>query len=212
MKTLLCYGDSNTHGYDPLTGGRYPSDVRWPGVLAKLLGQDWHVIEEGLNGRTTVFRDPLEPWKSGRDYLRPCLNSHKPVDQVILMLGSNDLKACFHASPEEIAKGAAELLGIIRDFCLEKQGFSPKVLLVSPPWLGPGILNSPFAHNFDDTAVGRSKQLAALYEAAAAEYGCAFFDAASCIVASEADSLHLMPDMHRLLAERIFDILKAGKG
>lgn len=92
MKTVLCYGDSNTYGYNPVNGLRYPQDVRWPGKLQSLLGNGYQIIEEGCNGRTTVFDDPLEGWKNGLDYLRPCLNSHKPVDIVILMLGSNDLK------------------------------------------------------------------------------------------------------------------------
>ena len=98
MKTILCYGDSNTYGYDPSNGFRYPKNVRWTGVLADLLGPEFTVIEEGCNGRTTVFDDPLEGWKNGLDYLKPCLNSHKPIDLVILMLGSNDLKDIFHAS------------------------------------------------------------------------------------------------------------------
>ena len=81
MKTILCYGDSNTYGYDPSTGFRYPADVRWTGVLKRLLGPDYTLIEEGCNGRTTVFDDPLEGWKNGLDYLKPCLNSHHPTPQ-----------------------------------------------------------------------------------------------------------------------------------
>ena len=122
MITVLCYGDSNTYGYNPSNGFRYPPDVRWTGRLQRLLGEGYHVVEEGCNGRTTVYDDPLEGWKNGIDYLKPCLNSHKPVDIVILMLGSNDLKEVFHASPEDIANGAAELVKVIREFTQEKQG------------------------------------------------------------------------------------------
>lgn len=95
MTTILCYGDSNTYGYNPVNGLRYPKDVRWTGVLQKMLGEEYEVIEEGCNGRTTVFEDAKEPWKAGLGYLRPCLNTHKPIDFVIMMLGSNDLKGCF---------------------------------------------------------------------------------------------------------------------
>lgn len=95
MTTILCYGDSNTYGYNPVNGLRYPKDVRWTGVLQKLLGEQYAVIEEGCNGRTTVFEDIAEPWKAGLGYLKPCLNTHKPIDFVIMMLGSNDLKECF---------------------------------------------------------------------------------------------------------------------
>ena len=104
MKTILCYGDSNTYGYNPANGLRYPKSVRWTGRLQELLGNNYMIIEEGCNGRTTIFDDPIDGWKNGLNYLKPCLNSHKPVDIVILMLGSNDLKQTFHASAEEIAK------------------------------------------------------------------------------------------------------------
>ena len=103
MTTILCYGDSNTYGYNPVNGLRYPKDVRWTGVLQKLLGEQYAVIEEGCNGRTTVFEDIAEPWKAGLGYLKPCLNTHKPIDFVIMMLGSNDLKRMFHATAKEIA-------------------------------------------------------------------------------------------------------------
>ena len=86
MTTILCYGDSNTYGYNPVNGLRYPKDVRWTGVLQKLLGEQYAVIEEGCNGRTTVFEDIAEPWKAGLGYLKPCLNTHKPIDFVIRML------------------------------------------------------------------------------------------------------------------------------
>ena len=121
MTTILCYGDSNTYGYNPVNGLRYPKDVRWTGVLQKLLGEQYAVIEEGCNGRTTVFEDIAEPWKAGLGYLKPCLNTHKPIDFVIMMLGSNDLKRMFHATAKEIADGAEQLVSIIKEFTKEKR-------------------------------------------------------------------------------------------
>ena len=147
MTTILCYGDSNTYGYNPVNGLRYPKDVRWTGVLQKLLGEQYAVIEEGCNGRTTVFEDIAEPWKAGLGYLKPCLNTHKPIDFVIMMLGSNDLKRMFHASAKEIADGAEQLVSIIKEFTKEKQGFMPKVILVSPPEIGADIATSEFARH-----------------------------------------------------------------
>ncbi|MCR5291299.1 MAG: acylhydrolase, partial [Eubacterium sp.] len=157
MTTVLCFGDSNTYGYNPSNGFRYPENVRWTGRLRKLLGSDYVVVEEGCNGRTTVFDDPVEGWKNGRGYLKPCLNSHKPVDIVIMMLGSNDMKETFHASPEDIARGAETLVRDIIDFTGEKQGFVPKIILVSPPHIGEGISSSPFYGNFLENAIDRSK-------------------------------------------------------
>ena len=205
-KTVLCYGDSNTYGFDPRTGLRYPEGVRWPSVLAGLLGPDYRVIEEGCNGRTTVFDDPLEGWKNGLDYLKPCLNSHKPVDIVILMLGSNDLKETFHATAEQIADGAGVLVRTIRVFTEEKQGFIPEIILVSPPEIGEGIRHSAFYGAFLENAIERSKQFPEAYRQIAEANHCVFFDAASCVRPSAFDSLHLDPDAHRILAERLYSL------
>lgn len=202
MKTVLCFGDSNTYGYDPTTGLRYPESVRWTALLQGLLGTDYKVIEEGCNGRTTVFDDPIEGWKKGLDYLRPCLNTHKPVDIVIMMLGSNDLKEVFHATPEDIASGAETLVKEIIDFTEIKQEFVPEIILVSPPEIGEDIKNSVFYGSFSENAIDRSKALAPLYKKVAETYSsCTFVDAAAYIKASPVDSLHLSPEAHAKLAE-----------
>ncbi len=207
MTTVLCYGDSNTYGYVPETGARYPEDVRYPGRLRNMLGADYRVIEEGCNGRTTIFSDPEEPWKNGLDYLRPCLHSHKPLDIVILMLGSNDLKTCFHLGAKEIAEGAGVLVDVIRKFTLEKQEYIPKIILVSPPEVGSGIISSSFCDSFDESAVARSKEFPGYYEAIAKQYGCVFLDAAKYVKPSEIDSLHLTPEGHRALAEKLKELI-----
>ncbi len=101
MKSILCYGDSNTWGTatQPRPDGRYAPHERWPGVLRLALGDEWLVIEEGLGGRTTVNDDPVEgAERNGRMYLLPCLGSHKPLDVVDIMLGTNDLMARFNQS------------------------------------------------------------------------------------------------------------------
>ena len=208
MKTILCYGDSKTTGFNPTNGVRYPKDVRWTGRLQKLLGDDYTVIEEGCNGRTTVFDDPVDGWKNGLFYLKPCLNSHKPVDVVIMMLGSNDLKDIFHASAEKISKGAERLVQEIYDFADDKQGFRPVIILVSPPEIGPDICNSSFHYAFDETAIARSKEFHKYYKEVAERNNCIFFDAAEYVKASDVDSLHLMPEEHKKLAEGLFQCMK----
>ena len=208
METILCYGDSNTYGYNPVNGFRYPEDVRWTGRLKKLLGTDYRVVEEGCNGRTTIFDDPLEGWKNGLGYLRPCLNSHKPVDFVILMLGSNDLKTTFHASTEQIAEGAAQLVDVIQTFTREKQGFEPKIILVSPPEIGEGIRTSSFYGSFDEGAIGRSREFPKWYRKVAEKYHCIFFNAAEYAKASVEDSLHLPPEGHEKLAAGLCEVIR----
>ena len=215
MKNILCYGDSNTYGYIPETGLRYPKNFRWTGVLQKMLGKNFNVIEEGCNGRTTIFDDPVEGWKNGRDYLKPCLNSHKPVDIVIMMLGSNDLKDFFHATTEDIAAGAETLVKDILEFTRDKQDFVPKIILISPPEIGEGIKESPFYGSFREDAIVRSKEFPDYYKKVADAYGCIFVDAASYIKPSTFDSLHLTPEAHKKLAEvlykEIMDIILGGQ-
>ncbi len=214
-KTILCYGDSNTYGYDPEDGMRYPEDVRWPGVLKELMGERYRIVEEGCNGRTCAHTPSEEEWKDGRPYLKACLNSHKPIDAVVLMLGSNDLKKEFSAEPETIADGISRMMHTIAEFLELKQGSVPYILVVAPPLIGDGITESAFAHSFEADAVQRSERLGRLYEAAAFEYAqetmdpCGFLDAASIIRPSEIDSLHLMPDAHRNLGTAIAQTLKA---
>lgn len=207
MIQILCYGDSNTYGYNPSNGMRYPEDIRWTGRLQNILGKKYHVIEEGCNGRTTVFDDPVEGWKRGLDYLKPCLNTHKPLDIVVMMLGSNDLKKIFHATALEISQGAETLVKDIIEFTKQKQGRVPTIILVSPPEIGPGINESPFSRSFDASAIKRSKELSMYYKKVANRNGCEFFDAAKYIQASEIDSLHLSEEAHAIFAKELADFI-----
>ncbi len=209
IKTILCYGDSNTYGYVPETGMRYQRDIRYPGRLQSLLGEEYAVIEEGCNGRTTIHDDPIDGWKNGLDYLKPCLNSHKPIDIVILMLGSNDLKISFHLTAQQIAEGAGILVDVIKEFTAEKQGFIPKIILVSPPEIGTGIRTSPFYGAFNEKAIDESRRFPEFYKKIAEDKGCIFFNAAQYIYPSETDSLHLTPEGHRILAEELCEVIRS---
>ena len=132
MKTILCYGDSNTWGYDPVSADRHPYERRWTTVLQRVLGEDYLVIPEGLNGRTTVWDDPIELHKSGSTYLPPCLESHKPVDLVVIMLGTNDLKMRFGLPAVDIAAGAGVLVDLVGRSACGPGGAAPKVLVLVP--------------------------------------------------------------------------------
>jgi lysophospholipase L1-like esterase len=195
MKTVLCYGDSNTWGFDPESRTRYPPDVRWTGVLAEQLGPDYRVIEEGLNGRTTRWDDPIEPSRNGLSYLRPCIESHVPLDMVIVMLGTNDLKRRFDLSASDIAQSAAALAELARRFAQSACGEHAMVLLVAPSAVTTLTeLDQMFAG-----AQEKSRQFSHYFRLAAGWHHLPFFDAGSVIVSSEKDGIHLDANEHRKL-------------
>ena len=200
MITILCYGDSNTWGYAPETGERFPEDVRWPGVMRAKLGDDYRVIEEGLSGRTTVWNDPIEgDHKNGKTYLKPCLESHCPVDLVALMLGTNDLKARFRSSASDIAQGTASLAEMVLRSGCGPGGGAPVGLLISPP---PVATLTDMAQMFEG-AWEKSGQFSEHYGRFAEQYGCEFLDASTVIVSSDVDGIHLDAGEHRKLGEAV---------
>ena len=203
MKSVVCFGDSNTYGYDPVTGDRFPETVRWTGLLQGLLGDGYKVIEEGLNGRTTVFEDPNDDWKKGVDYIKGILCTHRPVDYLVIMLGSNDMKNIFNASPDAIASGLNEIVQKTEKVMDLKQGYVPKILIVSPPEITTDVLTGPFSGSFNEAAIDKSKRLAEFYKKVADKHGCMFLDAKLYIKPSKEDGLHLDPEGHKGLAEAI---------
>jgi lysophospholipase L1-like esterase len=136
QRTLLCYGDSNTWGFDAATQSRFGRDVRWPGLLQESLGPGWHVVEEGLNGRTTVLDSVLLPGRNGLDYLGPCLESHAPLDAVIVYLGTSDLAHRYGMSATDVARGAGRLASVVAGSSAGVGGAAPRPILVCPPPLG----------------------------------------------------------------------------
>jgi lysophospholipase L1-like esterase len=212
LKTILCFGDSNTWGCPPLTSlkniPRYGPDVRWGSVLRSALGEKYWVVEEGLNGRTTVWPDPVEgEYKSGKTYLYACLESHAPIDLVAVMLGTNDLKHRFGLSAWDIAASAGTLVDIIQASTFGVNGTAPCVLLICPP---PVARLTLFADMFEGAAE-KSRQLAGCYAAIAKDRQCNFLDAGQIVVSSDRDGIHLEADQQqklgRSVAERVMAIL-----
>lgn len=134
MKSILCYGDSNTWGYDPTKNGeRHNYENRWTTILQRELGGDYLVIPEGLNGRTTVWDDPTKCNVNGKDYLLPALESHKPLDLVVIMLGTNDLKKRYNLSATDIASGVGVLADIVKKSDCGVDNRAPELLVLVPP-------------------------------------------------------------------------------
>ena len=208
MKTILCYGDSNTWGYNPATQERFGRHERWAGVLRQALGDQYLVIEEGLNGRTTVWDDPIEGYKNGKTYLIPCLETHRPLDLVIIMLGTNDLKVRFSLPAYDIANGAGVLVEVVQKSAAGPNDRAPQVLLLAPPVV---TTLAEFSEMFEG-AVQKSKRFARHYQRVAEEYGCEFLDTAQVIVSSRLDGIHFELEEHRKLglavAEKVKQILE----
>jgi lysophospholipase L1-like esterase len=202
-RTLLCFGDSNTWGYEPGTDGRrYPLSVRWPGVAAAALGDAWHVVEAGLNGRTTVFEDPLGD-KLGLRHLGPILESAAPVAVVLIALGTNDLKTRLGASAYEIAEGAGVLVDRVLASAAGAGGAAPAVLLVAPPPIaeldGWAARDPASYEGFEEGWQGareRSLRFAVQYARVARVRGVAFLDAGEHVTTSPLDGIHWSPEGH----------------
>lgn len=211
MKRILCYGDSNTYGYDPHTQGRYPESVRWTGILSFHLGTEYTVIEEGLNNRTTVLEPEGEPWRSGLYYLEPCLRSHIPVDVVVLMLGSNDMKTVFHQTAEEIGEHIRQLIREIKRISAGKNlsGKPCDILLISPVYVSENIIRADYADEFGGrAAIFLSHKIASVCEKVAAEERCFFLKGSDCAESSPTDGLHLDEEGHRRMAEAVEKALR----
>jgi len=202
MKTILCFGDSNTWGYSPSLERRYNESERWTMLLQSQLPDGYRIIEEGLNSRTTVFDDPFEAGKNGLDYLLPCLGSHHP-DLVIIMLGTNDLKSRYHVTASDISKGAARLVEVVNNFNSNFMKKTPEVLLISPAL----VLELNNGKEGWDGAQAKSEQLAYYYELRAKELNCHFLDAAKFIEPCKKEGIHWLPEEHNKLANKLSELI-----
>lgn len=199
---ILCYGDSNTWGFDREHNCRIKH--RWTKVLQTLSPQD-EIIEAGLNGRTTTFDDPYNEHRNGRKTLPVLLKQHQPLDVIIIMLGTNDLKNIFHASEFAIAKGIRELIRIIRNPYLYEFDYAPpKILIVVPAPLHHSYKeNESIMADFGQRGYDISLKLKDTYKSIADEYQCAYLNAGDFISAHDFDCVHISEESHIMLAHKI---------
>ena len=208
MKNILCFGDSNTWGFVPgafdpktLYMKRYSIGERWPGLLRDILGEDFHIIEEGLNGRTTNVEYPDLSGRSGTSYILPCLYSHSPLDLVILNIGINDIKAIFDRSMMEISKGMSEIIDLIRStsYGPDMQG-QPQILLLSPS----ALIHEGYVDQNNESAFKGGMEKSLLfndyYKKLALERDCHYVDLQSVVSYSKIDGLHYDKRGHAVVA------------
>ena len=204
MATILCYGDSLTWGRIP-NGGRYPKHLRWPTMLNDLLGQQHQVINFGLPGRTTIWNDPFLEGRNGLTYLQAALETFGPVDILILMLGTNDLKRYFHVGAYEAARGVEKLIEKSR--IPNSHNFPVPILVVIAP---PNILSptGSMAESFDG-AIEKSQHFHQYYQDIAMRNQCIFLNAAGVLQPSYVDGVHLDTQANEQLANAIHSLIKA---
>lgn len=201
MKQILCFGDSNTYGLIPATKDRYDWNTRWTGILSKKIEKNgYRVVEEGLCGRTTIFEDATRKGRKGADLLPITLETHKPIDTVVLMLGTNDCKTAYGATAEKIGSGIELLIKQIKD-----SDPDINIILVSPIELGEGVWEEGFDTEFNENSVKVSKQLPEVYRKIAERYDADFVAASDYARPSSEDREHLNEFGHRKLAEAIYN-------
>ena len=206
---ILCFGDSNTWGYMP-TGGRYDDETRWPMRMQRILGEGYTVIEEGLNGRTTVFDDPVEGgYKSGAAYLPVCLMSHNPLDAVVIMLGSNDTKQRFGMNAKTIGEGIMQLVRLAKLYAVNENGETPRIIINAPAPFLDTLMQAGHGPCFGPQAIGVTFDLIKEYERVAKLLRCDYFDASDSAEVSSIDAVHLTRNGHLRLGEAMADKIRS---
>ncbi len=214
---ILCYGDSNTWGTigrreeSTLPSERYDPAHRWPCVLQADLGEGFHVIAEGLGGRTTIYSSPDEPWKNGETYLKPCLHSHRPLDLVIIMLGTNDLHGWNKMTLEKLPNGISRLADMVLGDPKAGRCGAPKLLIIAPVAVQPSAPEGRVGvYPKFRCEIGRALSLdfPAVYRKVAEEKGCYFLNAQEYAVPGPADGVHFDPDSHVRLGHAVAKFVK----
>lgn len=202
-KHIICFGDSNTYGLNGDRCKRFDESERWTALLQESLGNDYLIYEEGLNGRTTSFQDPMFEYRAGTDYIIPCIISHYPVDLLIIMLGTNDTKTRLNATTDDITNGLAKVVNMAKS--VEEENWAnekPNILIVTPKYIDKRYENTECGKSFGPGCHEKSLELSEKYKKLAKELGCHYMDANDYILSdnNKTDYIHLSKEGHKELA------------
>lgn len=204
-RRIVCFGDSNTWGYDASSGGRFSEEIRWSSRLAKMLGDEFQVIEEGLSGRTSVIDDSLFEGLNGLHYLHPCLMSHSPLELVVIMLGTNDTKERFNFTSYNIAQGITRLANKAKSTAAGVDGGFPKVLVIAPPPIGSTYFETDIGKAMGVGCDSKSTQLGEHLSELLEVHQIDFLNTKGFVKMNNIDYMHLDGEGHELLAQLVFD-------
>lgn len=198
MKKILCYGDSNTFGFNPQNCTRYDKNTRWSGILSKLLENKFEIIEEGMNNRTGFFKNPEGLKQSGSEYLPIYLQNHKDIDICILALGTNDAQFFYNLDCQNTKKGLENLISIIKD-----TNSNTQIIIIPPVKITENILHSGFSLMFNKNSIDTIKQVFPIFEQTAKDNNCFYFDFNKIALPSPYDGIHYSEDSHKIIAEAL---------
>lgn len=210
-KRVVCYGDSNTWGWIPMTGQRYDETIRWPARLREILGPDYEIEEEGLPGRTTIFEDPLVPHCNGYAYMPGCLNTNAPIDLLVFMLGTNDFQLHFKCSAEATARAVRFMLENARSLPITRNGQELPILVLCPAAISEHRFGYQPSDLISQKEIDDSRGLAEKLEEITRLLGCEFLDLNKHVKVSERDGIHLEAETHikisGLVADKIVQMI-----
>ena len=200
MKKILCFGDSNTFGYNPNNGSRYNENSRWTGILKNLCKNNYEIIEAGCNNRTAFSNNPdgiqFTGYKVLPEYLKEI------YDTIIFAIGINDLQKFYNPTLEEFETGIENIIKKIRE-----NNPNYDIIILSPSHITENILNSNFRFMFNQTSIEKSKQITSIYKKIANKYNCKFLDLNKIVTTSKIDGLHYDIEEHKKIAQSIITLL-----
>lgn len=194
MKKILCYGDSNTFGFNPKDGSRY--DTCWTSILQKTLGTEYEVINEGMCNRTGFINNPNGFLYSGPKHFPQIIENLDSIDYLILWIGTNDLMLQYNISYQTIEKGLENLIKLAETKV-------NKIIIIPPLILNENILNGNFKFRFNKTSIEKSKKAGSIYRALANKYHCEIFDVNKFVKPSDIDGLHYDKISHQIIGEKL---------
>jgi lysophospholipase L1-like esterase len=203
MKRVLCYGDSNTWGCSPRDGSRFDENTRWPMVMASILGSDYFIIEDGLNGRTVLNLSPVESDANGIAHINAVIESYIPLDIIIICLGTNDVFIGDDIPARIITEGVSEIIDIIRNIHIHEKLKIPEIIITAPPEYNMDVEGS----DFYQLQINKLMSLPEFYSDLAEQKNCLFFDAGEHVKGSHIDGSHLEAESHIILGRKIAEFI-----
>ena len=202
---ILCYGDSNTFGFNTWDCSRFDEETRWTKLLNKNLGDKYKVIEEGACNRTGFVDNDDGELYSAQKHFPKILNMYEQLDFIVLSIGTNDFQYKYNIEMETVETGLEKLISSAKQK-------TNNLIIIPPVILDTNILNGPFKIYFNESSIKKSKIAGDIYKKVSQKYACTIFDINDFTLPSSIDGLHYDEESHKIIANKLSDlILKIAK-